>query len=84
MYEGIDTLKNLNENYTMEWDNEYKEVSIYYEDIDKDKIGLIELQLSIHLCSILKQALDGNSDWKLTIQYYDYITKELLSSEVIR
>ena len=84
MYEGIDTLKNLNENYTMEWDNEYKEVSIYYEDNDKDKIGMIELRLKVRLCSILKQALDGISDWKLTIHYYDDNTRELLSTEVIR
>lgn len=84
MYEGIDTLKNLNENYTMEWDQEYKKISIYYEDSDKDKIGMVKLQLNVRLCSMLKQALNGNSDWKLTIQYYDYNTKELLSTEVIR
>lgn len=84
MYEGINTLKNLNENYTMEWDKEYKEVSIYYEDSAKDKLGIIELQLRIHLCSMIKQTLDGNSDWRLTIQYYDCNTKELLSAEVVR
>lgn len=84
MYEGIDTLKKLNENYTMEWDNEYKQISIYYEDSDKDKMGMIKIQLSVRLSSMLKQALNGNSDWKLTIQYYDYNTKELLSTEVIR
>lgn len=84
MYEGINTLKNLNENYTMEWDKEYKEVSIYYEDSAKDKLGIIELQLRIRLCSMIKQTLDGNSDWRLTIQYYDCNTKELLSAEVVR
>ena len=45
---------------------------------------MVKLQLNVHLCSMLKQALNGNSDWKLTIQYYDYNTKELLSTEVIR
>ena len=84
LYEGIDTLKNMNENYTMEWDKEYKEVSIYYEDSAKDKLGIIELQLRIRLCSMIKQALNGNSDWKLAIQYYDCNTKELLSTEVVR
>lgn len=84
MNEGVDSLKNINENYTMEWDQEYKKISIYYEDSDKDKIGMVKLQLNVHLCSMLKQALNGNSDWKLTIQYYDYNTKELLSTEVIR
>ena len=84
MNEGVDSLKNINENYTMEWDQEYKKISIYYEDSDKDKIGMVKLQLNIRLCSMLKQALNGNSDWKLTIQYYDYNTKELLSTEVIR
>ena len=77
-------VKNLNENYTMEWDKEYKEVSIYYEDSAKDKLGIIELQLRIRLCSMIKQTLDGNSDWRLTIQYYDCNTKELLSAEVVR
>ena len=84
LYEGINTLKNLNENYTMEWDKEYKEVSIYYEDSAKDKLGIIELQLKIRLCSMIEQTLNENSDWKLTIQYYDCNTKELLSTEVVR
>ena len=84
LYEGIDTLKNMNENYTMEWDKEYKEVSIYYEDSAKDKLGIIELQLKIRLCSMIEQTLNENSDWKLTIQYYDCNTKELLSTEVVR
>lgn len=84
LYEGIDTLKNMNENYTMEWDKEYKEVSIYYEDSAKDKLGIIELQLKICLCSMIEQTLNENSDWKLTIQYYDCNTKELLSTEVVR
>lgn len=84
LYEGIDTLKNMNENYTMEWDKEYKEISIYYEDSAKDKLGIIELQLKIRLCSMIEQTLNENSDWKLTIQYYDCNTKELLSTEVVR
>ena len=84
MYEGIDTLKNLNENYTMEWDNEYKEVSIYYEDSVKDKMGIKEVRLRTCLHSLLKQGINGNSDWKLTIYYYDYNTRELLSTEIIR
>ena len=82
MYEEIDNLKKLNENYTMEWDNEYKEVSIYYEDSVKDKMGIKEWRLFLY--SLLKQGINGNSDWKLTIQYYDYNTRELLSTKVIR
>ena len=82
MYEEIDNLKKLNENYTMEWDNEYKEVSIYYEDSVKDKMRIKEWRLFLY--SLLKQGINGNSDWKLTIQYYDYNTRELLSTKVIR
>ena len=82
MYEEIDNLKKLNENYTMEWDNEYKEVSIYYEDSVKDKMRIKEWRLFLY--SLLKQGINGNSDWKLTIQYYDYSTRELLSTKVIR
>lgn len=84
MYKNIDTLKHLNENYTMEWDNEYKEVSIYYEDSVKDKMGIKEVRLRTCLHSLLKQGINGNSDWKLTIYYYDYNTRELLSTEIIR
>lgn len=60
MSKKIDTLKNINENYTMEWDEEYKNISIYYEETAKEKLGIIEVQLTAQLASLLKQTLDGN------------------------
>lgn len=84
MNEEIKTLKNINDNYTMEFDNEYKKVSVYYSETDKNKVGIKALPLKVMLYSITKQALSGNPDWKLTIDYYDYNTRELLSEQVIR
>lgn len=84
IYEELDSLKNINEKYNIEWDNECKEFSIYYEsDVDK-KIIATKMKLQMQLCAVVVQSLNGNSDWHLKINYYHYNTNELLKTETIR
>ena len=42
------------------------------------------IEYRIMLCSSVIQALDGKSDWKLTINYYNYCTGDLIKSDIIR
>lgn len=84
IHEMRDSLKQINENYDIEWDNECKEFSIYYDESVDKKVIVIEIKLKILSSASLMQVLDGNENWHLTINYYDYNTRELLKTELIR
>lgn len=84
MNEEINDLKDFNEGYNIEWDDEYKEFSVYYDKNANKKVVDIFTKMRIMITSILMQVLNGNENWKLTINYYDYITKELIGTEIIR
>ncbi len=67
-----------------EWNEDYSVISMYYNSTEE--LSLIE---KLHISSVSLsfatiQALKGNSDWHVTINYYDYNSKELLKSEIIR
>ena len=84
--EARDSLKKVNNNYNIEWNDDYKVFSIYYEENIESNKPLIYLE-TYGMCystSLLMQCLSGNEDWKLTINFYDYKTKELISTETIR
>lgn len=84
IYEQRDSLKKLNEEYDIKWNDEFKEFSIYCDESVDKKLIAIEMKLTILSCSSLMQVLDGNEDWHLTINYYHYNTKQLLKTETIR
>ena len=80
------SLKKINDNYNIEWDDEYKVFSIYYEENIELNNPLVYLKVygSSYNTSLLMQCLSGNEDWKLTINFYDFNTKELIKTEKIR
>lgn len=61
-------------------------VSVYIKDLYEynSTIKNEELLLTSMYASIYYNALNNNPDWHLTINFYDYDTKELLKSDVIR
>ncbi len=80
LYDTVDSLKNINENYDIKWNDDYTEFSLYY-DSNKNFMPL----KTIFIGSVVyTQVFNGVSDWHLKINYYDYETKELLSTETIR
>lgn len=74
------SLKSRNPQYDMKWDKEHKEFSVYCSKTEEVNI----LEITLLSCSSLLQTLDGNGDWHLTIKFYDFQTKELLKTEVVR
>lgn len=81
-----DSLKKVNNNYNIEWNDNYKVFSIYYEESIESNKPMIYLE-TYGMCystSLLMQCLSGNEDWRLTINFYDYNTKELIKIETIR
>lgn len=71
--------------YKYEWNEDCSIFSVYY-DSDKNQSFLENLYIStisMYSATII-QTLGDNPDWHLTINYYDYYTKELLSTEIIR
>ena len=84
MYEELDSLKNINEEYDIKWDKECKEFSVYYDKSVDSKLIATTMEYRMILCATVVQALDGNRDWHLTINYYDYNSEELLKTETIR
>ena len=86
LVDARDSLKEVNNNYNIEWNDDYRVFSIYYEDsIESDKpLIYLETYGMCYSTSLLMQCLSGNEDWKLTINFYDYNTKELIKTEIIR
>lgn len=84
MYEELDSLKNINEEYDIKWDKECKEFSVYYDKSVDSKLIATTMEYRMILCATVVQALEGNRDWHLTINYYDYNSEELLKIETIR
>lgn len=80
LYDTVDSLKNINENYDIKWNDDYTEFSLYY-DSNKNFMPLKTIFIS---SVVYTQVFNGVSDWHLKINYYDYETKELLSTETIR
>ena len=80
----IKTLKKLNENYDIKWNDDYTTFSVYYDESIEEKAIAQTLKVRILYSSITSQALNNNPDWHLTINYYDYQTNELLKTETFR
>lgn len=80
LYETKDDLKNINENYDIQWNDDFTEFSLYY-----DKNSSFMMLRTICFSSVeYLQVFRGFSDWHLKIHYYDYETKELIGTETIR
>ena len=80
----IKTLKKLNENYDIKWNDDYTTFSVYYDESIEEKAIAQTLKVRMLYSSITSQALNNNPDWHLTINYYDYQTNELLKTETFR
>ena len=71
--------------YTYNWNEDCSVISVYYNSNDElSFIKKLYIQTVSMLSSVTLQALNENPDWHLTINYYDYNTKELLNYEIIR
>ena len=80
----IKSLKKLNENYDIKWNDDYTTFSVYYDESIEEKAIAQTLKVRILYSSITSQALNNNPDWHLTINYYDYQRNELLKTETLR
>ena len=80
----IKSLKRINENYDIKWNDDYTIFSVYYDESIEEKVIAQTLKVRILYSSITSQALNNNPDWHLTINYYDYQTDELLKTETFR
>lgn len=80
----LKTLKNINNNYDIEWNDNYSTFSVYYEKDVEEKVISNTMRISILSSSIILQALNNGQDWHLTINYYNYKTNELLNTETFR
>ena len=80
----IKSLKRINENYDIKWNDDYTIFSVYYDESIEEKVIAQTLKVRILYSSITSQALNNNPDWHLTINYYDYQTNELLKTETFR
>lgn len=80
----IKSLKRINENYDIKWNDDYTTFSVYYDESIEEKAIAQTLKVRILYSSITSQALNNNPDWHLTINYYDYQTNELLKTETFR
>lgn len=71
--------------YTYNWNEDCSIISVYYNSTDELSFTKkLYIQTVSMLSSVTLQALNKNPDWHLTINYYDYNTKELLNYEIIR
>ena len=80
----LKSLKKINNNYNIEWNNNYSLFSVYYEKGVEEKVISNTMKTSILFSSMILQALNNEQDWHLTINYYDYQTNELLNTETFR
>lgn len=84
MIEELESFKRANENYNMTFDKDGKEISLYYTMENKNELRIITFELRSMLYAMVIQGMNENPDWHLTINYYDYKTKDLLESKIIR
>ncbi len=80
-----DTLKDKENEYRYEWNDDCSLVSVYYNSAQE--LSYMKNQsiiVSSIMCSVSIQALNDNPDWRLTINYYDYNTEELLKTKTVR
>jgi len=83
----MDINEKLKENYEgsyIEWNQDKSIISIYYNESVESNLFTNVMHLEILSFSYINQVLSGNKDWHLTIKYYDYQTKELLKTTIIR
>ena len=80
----IKSLKRINENYDIKWNDDYTIFSVYYDESIEEKVIAQTLKVRILYSSITSQALNNNPDWHLTINYYNYKNNTLLKTETIR
>ena len=79
-----ESLKSVNKQYNITWDDQLQNFSVYYEESAEQTLIAATMQTEMLYCSSVFQGLSGNSDWHLNINYYDYSTMELLKTEKIR
>lgn len=84
MGEELESFKSANENYNMMFDKEGKEISLYYTTENKNELRIFTFELRAMLYAMVIQGMNENPDWHVTINYYDYKTKDLLESKIIR
>lgn len=84
MGEELESFKSANENYNIMFDKEGKEISLYYTTENKNELRIFTFELRAMLYAMVIQGMNENPDWHVTINYYDYKTKDLLESKIIR
>lgn len=86
MFNMLDeNLEDKKNEYRYEWNEDCSIVSVYYNSVKEPSfIKNLYISTTSMLCSTTIQALNENPNWHLTINYYDYDTKELLNTEIIR
>lgn len=86
MFNMLDeNFKNIENKYKYKWNDDCSIVSVYFNSINEPAfVKNLFISTTSMLCSTTIQALNGNPDWHLTINYYDYNTKKLLKTEKIR
>lgn len=86
MFNMLDeNLEDKKNEYKYEWNEDCSIVSVYYNSVkEPSSIKKTYISTASMLCSTTIQALNENPNWNLSINYYDYDTKELLNTEIIR
>lgn len=80
-----ENFKDQDNEYKYEWNEDCSIVSVYYNSVDEPSFMKNQyISATAMLCSTTVQALNENPNWHLTINYYDYDSKELLRSDIIR
>ncbi len=80
LYDTKDSLIDINENYDIQWNDDFTDFSLYYDS----SRNFMPFRTIFIGSGIYLQVFNGNPDWHLNINYYDYETKELLRTETVR
>ncbi len=80
----LQSFKNKNKNYNITFDKDGKKISVYYTSERQNQLQMTTFELRAMSYAMVIQGIHENLNWHLTINYYDYQTKTLLESKVIR
>lgn len=83
LYKDLDSLKKINEEYSIVWDDEYKIFSLYYGE-EIDSLNLFSMKCRMLITATIMQSLEEEKNVNFVINNYDYKTKELIKTETIR
>ena len=78
------TLEDKEGEYRYEWNEDCSVFSVYYDEGELSAADDARLNATAIFNATAIQALNGQSEWKLTINYYDYSNEELSKSITIR